>query len=126
MHNAHTALTVLTIAFTAFTATVSLTAWPRSVAQGAYETLDAVGVPRSWQRFPIGVVKILAVLGLTAGLMGLASAGMAAAIGLTVFWSCAAFAHLRAAHYDYHLPFTMFWIAMSVTLVTLNLATWAR
>ncbi|MFD1716236.1 DoxX family protein [Georgenia deserti] len=124
MHTALVVLTIVAIGFSAFTALVSLTDRPRAVARGAYESLDAVGVPRSWQRFPIGVGKVLAVLGLSAGLFGIPGVGTAAAMGLTVYWSCAAFAHLRARHYDYHLPFTVSWIVISVSILVLDLATW--
>ncbi|MFC7406662.1 DoxX family protein [Georgenia alba] len=119
-------LTVVATGFSAFTALVSLTGRPRRVSRGADEALDAAGVPRSWQRFPIGVVKALAVAGLVAGLLGVRPAGTAAAVGLIVYWSCATFAHLRARHYDHHLPFTATWAVISVSILALDLATWCR
>lgn len=124
MHTALVVLTAVAIGYSAFTALVSLTGRPAAVARGAYATLDAIGVPRSWQRFPIGAVKVLAVLGLVAGLLGVPVVGTVAAFGLTVFWSCATFAHLRAAHYDFHLPITSSWLLLSASIVVLDLATW--
>jgi hypothetical protein len=47
------------------------------------------GVPESWLTFPIGTLKIAGALGLLVGLLGMAPLGVAAAIGLVLFFVCA-------------------------------------
>jgi hypothetical protein len=56
-----------------------------------------VEVPLSWL-FPLGALKAAGALGLLAGI-ALPVIGIAAAIGLTLFFVCAVFAHLRVRWY---------------------------
>lgn len=65
---------------------------PRTIAV----CLDGVGFPRDWW-WVLAVVKFLAAAGLVAGLW-IPGLGVAASVGLVVYFLCAAAAHLRA-HY---------------------------
>lgn len=52
--------------------------------------MSTTGVPVSWVVFPIGTLKLAGALGLLVGLLGVPLVGTAAAIGLTLFFVCAA------------------------------------
>ena len=54
------------------------------------------GVPISWLTFPIGTLKTAGALGLAAGL-AFRPLGVAAAIGLVLFFVCAIYTHIRAS-----------------------------
>jgi hypothetical protein len=54
-----------------------------------------VGVPRSWLA-PLGLLKGAGAVGLLLGLVGLRPLGIAAAIGLVVFFAGALVTHVRA------------------------------
>lgn len=54
-----------------------------------------VGVPRSWL-VPLGALKAAGAAGLLIGLLGVEFIGIAAAIGLVLFFTGALIAHLRA------------------------------
>jgi DoxX-like family len=56
------------------------------------------GVPISWLTFPIGTLKTAGALGLAAGL-AFRPLGVAAAIGLVLFFVCAMYTHIRANDY---------------------------
>ncbi|MGC7100960.1 DoxX family protein [Amycolatopsis lurida] len=58
-----------------------------------------VDVPRSWLPM-LGTAKLAGALGLVAGLFGLRYLGIAAAAGLTLFFTGAVVAHLRARVLD--------------------------
>jgi hypothetical protein len=54
-----------------------------------------VGVPRSWLT-PLGILKGAGAAGLLLGLLGVRPLGIAAAIGLVLFFAGALAAHVRA------------------------------
>jgi hypothetical protein len=54
-----------------------------------------VGVPRSWLA-PLGILKGAGAAGLLLGLLGVRPLGIAAAIGLVLFFAGALAAHVRA------------------------------
>lgn len=56
-----------------------------------------VEVPLSWL-FPLGALKAAGALGLLVGI-AVPAIGIAAAVGLTLFFVCAVFAHLRVRWY---------------------------
>jgi hypothetical protein len=58
------------------------------------------GVPESWLIFPIGALKTAGAVGLLLGLLGLPLIGIAAAIGLVLFFVCAVYTHIRAGDYS--------------------------
>src|ERR1700758_2643625 len=54
-----------------------------------------VGVPRSWLP-PLAAVKLAGAAGLIVGLLGLPALGIAAAVGLVLFFVGAVISHVRA------------------------------
>ncbi|MDQ8705445.1 DoxX family protein [Streptomyces sp. LHD-70] len=62
-------------------------------------TSEAVDVPVSWVA-PLGVPKVAATLGLLLGLAGWRWLGVAAGVGLVVFFILAVLTHLRARVYS--------------------------
>ncbi|KZS51212.1 hypothetical protein A4G26_20090 [Mycobacterium kansasii] len=76
------------------------------------------GVPESWLTFPIGTVKTAGAIGLAVGLAGLLPVGVAAAVGLVLFFVCAIYTHLLAR--DYSPQF-----ALAIGFLTLNVASLA-
>jgi hypothetical protein len=62
------------------------------------------GVPESWLTFPIGTLKTAGALGLLLSLIGVPLIGMAAAIGLVLFFVCAVYTHLLAREHKKMLP----------------------
>jgi uncharacterized membrane protein len=57
------------------------------------------GVPESWLTFPIGTLKTAGAVGLLVGLLGVPVIGVAAVIGLVLFFVCAVYTHIRAGDY---------------------------
>jgi DoxX-like family len=80
-------------------------------------TMDKKRVPRSWA-FPLGALKAAGVLGLLAG-FAVPPLGVAAAIGLVLFFIGAVGAHLRV-HY-YRLANAGVFLALSVATLTVTL-----
>ncbi|WP_029117734.1 DoxX family protein [Mycobacterium sp. URHB0044] len=64
-------------------------------AESTLKTSAEVGVPRKWLR-PLGVLKAAGAGGLLLGLLGVPWIGVAAAIGLTLFFIGAVGFHIRA------------------------------
>jgi hypothetical protein len=58
-------------------------------------SMDEVGVPRSWLP-PLAVLKGAGAAGLLLGLAGVRPVGIAAAVGLVLFFTAALAAHVRA------------------------------
>lgn len=96
--------------FTAYLAVGTLTA----VANGTFATLDfmrsefvlenmaRVRVDRSWL-YPLGILKMAGAVGLLVGI-AVPAIGVAAAIGLVLFFSGAILTHIRAHDYP-SIPF---------------------
>lgn len=78
-----------------------------------------VEVPSSWV-VPLGVLKLAGALGLIAGIV-VPLLGVAAAIGLTLFFVCAIFAHLRVNWYA-TLPFPIAFLSLALCALILRLA----
>ncbi|ORB84336.1 hypothetical protein B1987_11615 [Mycobacterium kansasii] len=76
------------------------------------------GVPESWLTFPIGTLKTAGALGLAVGLAGLPMVGVAAAVGLVLFFVCAIYTHILAR--DCSPQF-----ALAIGFLTLNAASLA-
>jgi hypothetical protein len=64
-------------------------------AESTLKTSAELGVPRKWLR-PLGVLKAAGAGGLLLGLLGVPWIGVAAAIGLTLFFIGAVGFHIRA------------------------------
>lgn len=90
MFTAYVIVTVLTIVANAAVALADLVQVPQVLAN-----MDEVGVPRSWL-LPLALLKAAGALGLLLGLLGVRPIGLAAAIGLILFFIGALVAHVRA------------------------------
>jgi DoxX-like family len=80
------------------------------------------GVPVSWLTFPIGTLKTLGALGLAVGL-ALHPLGIAAAIGLVLFFVCAVYTHIRASDYGAQFWLANGFLALNVAALALSLPT---
>jgi hypothetical protein len=99
--------TVITILANAWAAAADL-ARPRWLLANMHE----VGVPRTWLP-PLAVLKGAGTAGLLAGLLGVWPAGIAAAIGLILFFTGAFAAHIRArAFHNIAIPGAYFALAV--------------
>ena len=84
--------------------------------------MTKVGVPRSWL-FPLGALKAAGAVGLLVGI-GVPLIGVAAAVGLVLFFVGAVITHIRA-HADalsYAYPGTL--LLLAVGSLVLRLASW--
>jgi hypothetical protein len=79
-----------------------------------------VGVPRSWLP-ALGVVKLAGAAGLVVGLLGLPALGIAAAVGLVLFFVGAVVTHLRA-HVLYNIAFPGAFLCLSAASLALMVA----
>ncbi|MFI8106730.1 DoxX family protein [Streptomyces sp. NPDC086023] len=111
MTTAHTIVTVLAAAMAGFSAYALL-----SRAAWVVEPLAEYGVPRSWWT-PLGLAKAAGSLGLLAGLL-VPALGIAAAIGLVLYFTGAAVTVLRARSYA-HVPFPLIYMAPAVATLAL-------
>jgi hypothetical protein len=80
------------------------------------------GVPESWLTFPIGTLKTAGAIGLAVGLLGLRLIGVAAAIGLVLFFVCAVYTHIRASDYSAQFALANGFIALDAAALALALA----
>ena len=78
------------------------------------------GVPVSWLTFPIGTLKTAGALGLAAGL-AFRPLGVAAAIGLVLFFVCAVYTHIRASDYSPQFYLATGFLALNVAALALAL-----
>src|SRR5712672_1559680 len=78
------------------------------------------GVPISWLTFPIGTLKTAGALGLAAGL-AFRPLGVAAAIGLVLFFVCAIYTHIRAGDYSPQFYLANGFLALNVAALSLAL-----
>ena len=86
-----------------------------------YPLLDGVKVPRSMLVFPIGVLKAAGGLGLAAGLLVAPWIGTAAAAGLVLFWTCAAYSHVLANFWPKETVLMFAFLGLSATTLALDL-----
>ncbi len=80
------------------------------------------GVPESWLTFPIGTLKTAGAAGLLLGLIGVPLIGMAAAIGLILFFVCALYTHVRASDYSVQFGLANGYLLLAVAALALGLA----
>lgn len=116
MSTTYLAVTIATVAVNTFSGTVSL-ARPRFLAPA----MARARVPESWLAFPIGVLKVAGATGLLLGLLGVPLIGIAAAIGLVLFYVCAVHTHLLAADYSRQLALSIGYLGLAVTTLVLGL-----
>jgi hypothetical protein len=83
--------------------------------------MERAGVPVSWLVFPIGTAKTAGALGLLVGL-ALRPVGVAAAIGLVLFFVCAIYTHIRASDYGPQFGLANGFLGLNVAALVLALA----
>lgn len=106
MFAAYVIVAVVTIAANAWAVAADL-AQPRWLLAN----MEEVGVPRSWLP-PLAVLKGAGAAGLLLGLVGVRPLGIAAAIGLVLFFAGALAAHVRArAFHNIAVPGAYFALA---------------
>lgn len=82
--------------------------------------MEKAGVPVSWLTFPIGTLKTAGALGLAAGLT-FRPVGIAAAIGLVLFFVCAIYTHIRAGDYGPQFGLANGFLALNIAALVLAL-----
>ena len=111
MFAVYVVVTVITIIANAAVAVADLCRAPFVLANSA-----EVGVPPSWLPL-LGTLKAAGAAGLLIGLLGVRFLGIAAAIGLVLFFTGALAVHVRArVFYNLAFPGT-FWLLAAASLV---------
>lgn len=111
MSVAHTVVTLLAAAMAGYSGTVVLTR-----ADWIVKALTDYGVPRTWWNL-LGAAKIAGAVGLLAGLF-VPYVGLAAGIGLVLYFTGAAVTVARA-HWYSHIPFPLVYAAPVVAALAL-------
>jgi hypothetical protein len=112
---AYVTITVITIAANGWVAAADLVG-----ARSVVANMDEVRVPRSWMK-PLAVLKGAGAAGLLLGLLGLRPLGIAAAIGLVLFFIGALAAHVRAGVF-HNIAFPGAYFALAVASAVLAVA----
>jgi uncharacterized membrane protein YphA (DoxX/SURF4 family) len=82
--------------------------------------MTKAGVPVSWLTFQIGTLKTTGAVGLAAGL-AFRALGVAAAIGLVLFFVCAIYTHIRANDYGPQFYLASGFLALNAAALVLAL-----
>lgn len=112
MFTAYTAVTALTAAANTWAATLDFTR-----ADSAVKNATRVDV-LPWL-FPLGLLKLAGAVGLLVGIR-VPALGVAAAVGLVLFFVGAVAAHVRVRWYS-AIPFPMTFLALAVAALVLRL-----
>ncbi|MEU7767444.1 DoxX family protein [Nocardia sp. NPDC049190] len=113
---------LITIAVNAFSGVAAITRFA-PIMRTLRPALASAGVPESWLIFPIGTLKTAGALGLALGLLGVPLVGTAAAIGLVLFFVCAAYTHIRVADYSPQFCLgTGFFLPLAIATLVLGVA----
>ena len=115
MDTAYLIVTVAAIAANGFSGVAALLHF-KPIMPG----MERAGVPISWLTFPIGTLKTAGALGLAAGL-AFRPLGVAAAIGLILFFVCAVYTHIRAHDYGAQFYLANGFLALNVAALVLAL-----
>ena len=103
--------------------TAAINGWAASTdvtgAKSARDNAVKVGVPLS-RLWPLGLLKVAGAVGLLVGI-AVPAIGVAAAIGLVLFFVCAVFAHLRVRWYA-TLAFPGTFLLLAAAALVLRLA----
>jgi hypothetical protein len=123
MHTAYVVVALLAIGANAFSGFAAITRL-KPIMRTLRPALQTAGVPESWLVFPIGTLKIAGAVGLLLGVIGVPVVGTAAAIGLILFFVCAAYTHVRVSDYGqtFFLGSCLF-LPLAVAALALGLAT---
>jgi hypothetical protein len=116
MSTAYVAVTLLAIAANAFSGIAALVHFKPIVP-----AMVRAGVPESWLTFPIGTLKTAGAIGLLLGLIGVPLIGTAAAIGLVLFFVCAAYTHLLARDYSSQFGLAIGFLLLAAATLVLDL-----
>ncbi|MPZ53461.1 MAG: DoxX family protein [Acidimicrobiia bacterium] len=112
MNTAYITVTAITAIITAG---IALAGFAR--ASFVAGNMDEVGAPRSWMP-KLATLKLAGAIGLIGGLVGFRPLGIAAALGLVLFFIGAVTAHLRA-HVLYNIAFPGAYLALSTASLAL-------
>lgn len=115
MFAAYTIVAVITIAANAWAA-----AGDFAQARFVLATMAEVGVRRSWLA-PLGVLKGAGAAGILIGLLGARPLGVAAAVGLVLFFTGALATHVRAGVF-HNIAFPGAYFALAVASAALAAA----
>ena len=117
MTTAYVAVTLIAIAANGFSGIAALLHFEPILAGMA-----KADVPESWLTFPIGTLKTAGAVGLAAGLV-LRPVGVAAAIGLVLFFVCAIYTHVKASDYSAQFGLAVGFLSINVAALALSLPT---
>ncbi|MEB4212209.1 DoxX family protein [Mycobacterium sp. 94-17] len=114
----NTALVVVTLTTAAVTGAIAIADFVP--ARFVLANSAQVGVPRSWLP-ALGAVKLAGAAGIVLGLLGRPELGIAAAVGLVLFFVGAVMTHLRA-HVLYNIAFPGAYLCLSGASLALMVA----
>jgi hypothetical protein len=114
---AYTGVTLVAIAANTFSGIAALLHF-KPIRPG----MAKAGVSETWLTFPIGTLKTAGALGLLLGLLGFPWVGLAAAIGLTLFFVCAVYTHVYAGDYSAQFGLAIGFLLLAVASLTLGMA----
>ena len=117
MTTAYVAVTLIAIAANGFSGIAALLHFEPILAGMA-----KADVPESWLTFPIGTLKTAGAVGLAAGLV-FRPVGVAAAIGLVLFFVCAIYTHVKASDYSAQFGLAFGFLSINVAALALSLPT---
>lgn len=117
MLTVYVSVTAVAIAAVAFSGVAALVHFKPILAGMA-----RVEVPASWLTFPIGTLKTVGAVGLLAGVAGVPVVGVAASIGLILFFVCAVYTHVRAGDYSAQFGLANGYLVLSAAVLVLTLA----
>jgi type III secretory pathway component EscS len=113
MFTAYLIVTVLAAAANIFSATLDFIRYKQILLN-----MSKVGVPESWINM-LGILKAAGALGLLVGI-GVPLIGIAAAVGLVVFFVGAIFTHLRARDFSFGLAVVFLLLAVAALVLRLT------
>ncbi|MDP4511794.1 DoxX family protein [Nonomuraea turcica] len=116
-------VTIVANTFSGGSAIVAAMFRPKLMMDVLRPALATAEISMSWLIFPIGTLKTAGAVGLALGLLGVPLVGTAAAIGLILFFVCAAYTHIRVS--DYSSTFFLgscFFLPSAVATLALDLA----
>ena len=122
MHTTYVVVGIVTVIINLFSGLCAITR-VKPIMRQLGPALATAGVPESWLVFPIGTLKTAGALGVLLGLIGVPLVGTAAAIGLILFFVCAAYTHIRVS--DFSSTFFLgscFFLPLAVATLALDLA----
>src|SRR5438874_3914718 len=113
MFAAYLIVTLLAAAANIFSATLDFIRYKQILIN-----MQKVGVPESWITI-LGILKAAGALGLLVGI-GVPAIGIAAAIGLVLFFVAAIITHLRARDYSFGLAVIFLLLAVAALILRLT------